>query len=137
VTARLRAAGFAVVTVAAGLGARALLPPLAAKYVGVALYGTMMVALVVVAAPRAGVAKAAAWALGLCWAVELAQLTPGPAWLSAQHALLRLAFGTTFSGWDLAAYVPGVALGAAVWRRAPRGLAAAGARDAQQPHDRP
>lgn len=111
-TQRLRAAGFAALTVAAGLAARAGLPPQAAKYVGVALYGTMMVALVAVAAPRAGLARVAAWALGLCWAVELAQLTPGPAWLSSQHVLLRLALGSTFSGWDLVAYVPGVALGA-------------------------
>jgi hypothetical protein len=51
-------------------------------------------------------------ALVICYGIEVAQLTPVPAYLSEQHVLLRLAFGTTFSAWDLVAYTVGGALGA-------------------------
>ena len=54
-------------------------------------------------------ARAFAVALGLSFAVELAQLTPYPAWLSSKHVILRLIFGTTFGFVDLAGYVVGAA----------------------------
>ena len=55
--------------------------------------------------------RAFAFALGLSFAVELAQLSPYPAWLSSKHVILRLILGTTFGFVDLAGYVVG-ALGA-------------------------
>jgi hypothetical protein len=97
-----------------GLGARAFLTGAPAKILGVAFYATLIYALIVLCAPRVHVGRAFALAVGLCFAIELAQLTPGPAYLSARHFLLRLVFGATFSVWDLVTYVPGALLGAAV-----------------------
>jgi hypothetical protein len=111
----------ALVTLGLGLGSRALLIGLPAKVLGVAFYATLVYALVVLVAPGVRVGRALVIAIGLCWAIELAQLTPGPAHLSAQHFLLRLVFGATFSVWDLVTYVPGALLGAAVHMAARRG----------------
>src|SRR4051812_26616588 len=97
-----------------GLGARAFLTGVPAKVLGVAFYATLVYALVVLVRPEVRVSWALALAVGLCFAIELAQLTPGPAYLSARHFLLRLVFGATFSVWDLVTYVPGALLAAAV-----------------------
>jgi hypothetical protein len=101
-------------TVALGLAARAWLPSWPAKYVGVALYGTLLFMLAWWLRPTARVARLALAATVACWLIELAQLTAGPAWLSSRHALLRLALGATFSAYDLLTYPVGVAAGAGV-----------------------
>jgi hypothetical protein len=106
-----------LLVVGAGLAIRYLgLPPFVAKYGGVALWATAAYAGVLVVRPGTSVRGASLCALGLSLAVELAQLTDGPAWLSSRHLLLRLIFGTTFSAWDLCAYPVGVALGALLHR---------------------
>ena len=103
-----------LVAVAVGLACRYGLSGMPAKYLGVALWSTTVYAILMSIRPAAGVHRAALVALGISWAVEFAQLTPVPAWLSSQHVLLRLLFGTTFSVADLPAYAAGVALGAAL-----------------------
>jgi hypothetical protein len=103
----------ALLTVAAGLASRAWLPPWPAKYVGVALYGTLLFTLAWWVRPDAKEARLALAATVACWLVELAQLMPGVAWLASQHVLLRLALGATFSEGDLLTYPVGVAFGAA------------------------
>jgi hypothetical protein len=112
--ARLTATVCGLVFVALGLAARYGLSGFFAKYLGVALWASAVSALVAFARPQLASQQVALLALGISWAVELAQLTPGPAWLSSQHLVLRLIFGTTFSVWDLPAYVLGVLFGVAV-----------------------
>jgi sugar phosphate permease len=102
------------VTIVAGLGARALLGGLAAKVAGDALYTVLVYVLVLVVKPDASVRRAFAVALGVSFAIEFAQITPYPAWLSSKHVLLRLIFGTTFGFVDLAGYVVGAVCAAAV-----------------------
>ncbi len=104
------------VIIAGGLGARALLGGLPAKLAGDALYAVLLYVLALVVRPDASIRRASAIALGLSFAVELAQLTPYPAWLSSKHVLLRLIFGTTFGFVDLAGYVIGAGVAAGVHR---------------------
>ncbi len=94
-------------TIAAGLGSRAFFGGLFAKVAGDALYTVLIYVLVLVVRPDVRPSRAFAVALGLSFAVELAQLTPYPAWLSSKHVILRLIFGTTFGFTDLAGYVVG------------------------------
>ena len=101
-------------TVAAGLGSRALLGGLPAKLAGDALYTVLIYVLVVVVRPDVRLARAFAIALRLSFAVEFAQLTPYPAWLSSKHVILRLIFGTTFGFVDLVGYVVGAVVAVAV-----------------------
>jgi hypothetical protein len=114
----------AVVTLGAGLGVRAVTGGVFAKYAGIALYAAFLYTLVVALAPRLTPVRAAAITTAVCWAVELFQLTPVPATLSAHSVLARLALGTTFNWPDLLWYAVGaVALATlhAVYRhRAPR-----------------
>ncbi len=116
---RLGPAALLLGAVAAGLAVRFLpgVPPLLAKVAGVALWSVAAYACVLLARPRARVLSASLIALGLSFGIELAQLTPYPAALSARHLLLRLLLGTTFSAWDLPAYAAGV-LGAALLHHA-------------------
>lgn len=107
---RLTAVAAAVVTVAAGLAVRAVADGWFGKYAGDALYTVLVHALVVLVAPRLSPGRAAAWALGLSWAVEFAQLTPVPAALSETSVLARLVLGSTFGVADLVAYAVGAAL---------------------------
>ena len=65
--------------------------------------------IVVFVAPRARPLVAGAVALGLCWAIEFAQLTAVPATLSAHGTVLRMVFGTTFHRADLFWYAVGIA----------------------------
>jgi len=104
----------ALLTVAAGLALRRSSDGPLAKYGGVALWATLVYALVVVAWPRWSRARVALVALAISFAVELFQLTPVPAALSARHVLFHLVLGDTFHAPDLAAYPVGVALAAAV-----------------------
>jgi Protein of unknown function (DUF2809) len=94
-------------TMVLGLGSRAWLTGLPAKVAGDAFYTVLIYVLVLVVRPAARVSRAFAIALGVSFAVELAQLTPYPAWLSSKHVILRLIFGTTFGFVDLAGYVVG------------------------------
>jgi hypothetical protein len=96
-----------------------------AKYAGVALYGAGVYTVVVCLAPRARPATAAAVALAVCWAVELAQLTPVPAALSSRSTLARLVLGSTFNLPDLGWYAVGIGVVVVVhqlarWTRARR-----------------
>jgi hypothetical protein len=101
------------VVLAAGLGVRAFAGGDFAKYAGVALYATLIYALVAFwlrPLPAALVATA------FSWAVELFQLTGIPAELSAHSGLAHLVLGSTFNAPDLFWYAAGAALGPAVVR---------------------
>ncbi|MEW1638114.1 DUF2809 domain-containing protein [Streptomyces sp. NPDC093801] len=121
---RAAAVAAAVLTVGAGLGLRAVTAGDVAKYGGDALYTVLLLALVVVVAPRLSPARAAAIALVVSWAVEFLQLGPVPAELSRRSTLARLVLGSTFNAPDLAWYAVGAAAGWLVHsalRRARRG----------------
>ncbi|MFD4243969.1 DUF2809 domain-containing protein [Streptomyces sp. NPDC058525] len=107
---RAAAAGAAVLTVGAGLGLRAVTEGSVAKYGGDALYTVLILALVVLAAPRLTPARAAASALALSWAVEFLQLSGVPAELSERSLVARLVLGSTFNAPDL--FWDGVGAGA-------------------------
>ncbi|MEU9005960.1 DUF2809 domain-containing protein, partial [Streptomyces sp. NPDC048551] len=94
---RLAAAGAAVVTVGAGLGLRAVAAGDVAKYGGDALYTVLVLALVVLAAPRRSPRRAVATALAGSWAVEFFQLAPVPAALGAHGTAARLVLGSPFN----------------------------------------
>jgi hypothetical protein len=111
-------------TVAAGLASRKVLSGLPAKLAGDALYTVLVYVLVLLVAPDARVRRAFAIALGVSFAVEFAQLTPYPAWLSSKHVILRLIFGTTFGWIDLAGYVVGAVAAAGLHSLAVRGRSA-------------
>jgi hypothetical protein len=102
------------VVIAAGLGSRTVLAGLPGKIAGDALYTVLIYVLALAVRPALRTSRAVAIALGLSFAVELAQLTPYPAWLSSKHVILRLVFGTTFGFLDLAGYVVGAIVSAAV-----------------------
>ncbi|MFD9304786.1 DUF2809 domain-containing protein [Streptomyces sp. NPDC060048] len=108
---RLAAAGAAVVTVGAGLGLRAVTGGSVAKYGGDALYTVLIVALVVLVAPRITPLKAAACALAFSCAVEFLQLGTVPAELSRRSAIARLVLGSTFNPPDLFWYAVGAVAG--------------------------
>ncbi|MFF2957698.1 DUF2809 domain-containing protein [Streptomyces sp. NPDC057963] len=104
---RVAAAGAALLTVAAGLGVRAVAGGDAAKYAGDALYTVLVCAVVVLIAPRTRPAAAAGAALAVSWAVELLQLTGLPADLSRHSTAARLVLGSTFNAPDLFWYTVG------------------------------
>ncbi len=106
---RLPALAALAVILVAGLAVRSQTGGAFAKYAGVALYGALAYAVVVCLVPRAAPVVAGAVALAWCWAVELAQLTPVPAALSARSTLARLVLGSTFNVPDLAWYAVGIA----------------------------
>ncbi len=108
---RLAAAVTALVVIGAGLGLRALASGDVAKYGGDALYTVLMLALVVLVAPRTTPAGAAGAALAVSWGVELLQLTPVPAELAQHSTLARLVLGSTFNAPDLFWYAAGAAAG--------------------------
>jgi hypothetical protein len=115
VAPRLAPIAWMLLTLVAGLSGRFLLPKgFFSKYIGDVLYTTLIYVLVFVARPRETPLRAALFATGLSFAIELFQLTGWPAWLSSKHIVLRLIFGTWFSVWDLVAYVVGAALGLAI-----------------------
>ncbi len=108
---RPAAAAAAVVTVGAGLGLRAVAAGSVAKYGGDALYTVLLVALVVLVAPRWTPLRAAGTALAASWAIELFQLSSLPAELSRHSVAARLVLGSTFNAPDLFWYVVGAAGG--------------------------
>ena len=101
-----------VTTIAAGLLVRSVLDGALAKYLGIALYGTMMFWLVALIRPRAAGWLIALVAVAICWGVEFFQLTPIPAAINMHVPLMRLVLGEHFSWWDLPTYVAGVACAA-------------------------
>ncbi|AUY48124.1 DUF2809 domain-containing protein [Streptomyces sp. CB01881] len=111
---RIAAAVAAVLTVAAGLGVRAVAGGEFAKCAGDALYTVLVYALVLLVAPRLRPLPAAGLAAGLSWAVELFQLTGVPDELGRRSTLARLVLGSTFNAPDLLWYVVGAALAAVV-----------------------
>ncbi len=108
---RTAAAAAAIVTVGAGLGLRAIAAGSAAKYGGDALYTVLVLALVVLAAPRLAPLKAAATALAFSCGVEFLQLSYVPAELSRRSTIARLVLGSTFNAPDLLWYAVGAAAG--------------------------
>ncbi|WP_327115866.1 DUF2809 domain-containing protein [Streptomyces sp. NBC_01341] len=104
---RTTAAAAALVTVAAGLGVRAVTGGDFAKYAGDALYTVLVHTVVVFLAPRVRPSVAAGTALVFSWAVELAQLTGVPAELSRGSVVARLVLGSTFNAPDLLWYTVG------------------------------
>lgn len=108
---RLTAAVTALVVTGAGLGLRAVATGDVAKYGGDALYTLLVLALVVLAAPRTSPLRAAGAALALSWGVEFLQLTGLPADLARHSALARLVLGSTFNAPDLLWYTVGAAAG--------------------------
>lgn len=111
---RAAAVAAAVLTVAAGLGVRAVSGGEVAKYAGDALYTVLIHTLVVFLVPRVRPLTAAGTALVVSWAVELAQLTDLPAELSRHSTAARLVLGSTFNAPDLFWYAVGAALAWAV-----------------------
>ncbi|MFE8952685.1 DUF2809 domain-containing protein [Streptomyces althioticus] len=108
---RLLAAVAALLTVGAGLGLRAVATGDVAKYGGDALYTLLILALVVLVAPRSTPARASGIALAVSWAVELLQLTGLPAELSVRSTAARLVLGSTFNAPDLFWYAVGACAG--------------------------
>jgi hypothetical protein len=88
--------------------------PLIDKYLGDALYATMVYLLLCIAWKGGSVAANAALAGAIMLAIETFQLTGIPARLARSEALvlrlLAVALGTGFSWRDLAAYAVGIAL---------------------------
>ncbi|MFJ8112687.1 DUF2809 domain-containing protein [Streptomyces sp. NPDC096132] len=113
---RLAAAVAAVVTVGAGLGLRAATAGSVAKYGGDALYTILLLALVVLVAPRVRPLAAAGTALAVSWGVEFLQLSRMPAELAQRSTLARLVLGSTFNAPDLLWYTAGAAAGLLVHR---------------------
>src|SRR5688500_5832749 len=106
---RVAALAAAVLILAAGLGVRAVTTGAFAKYAGVALYAALAYTIVVLLVPRWRPLWTALVAVGFCWLVEFAQLTPYPADLSARSGLARLVLGSAFHPPDLFWYAVGVA----------------------------
>ncbi|MEU8495630.1 DUF2809 domain-containing protein [Streptomyces lavendulae] len=123
---RLVAAGAAVATVGAGLGLRAVAAGSVAKYGGDALYTVLVLALVILLAPRLTPLRAAGTALAISWAVEFLQLTPWPAELARHSPVARLVLGSTFNAPDLFWYAAGAAAGCLVHRALRPGRRGAG-----------
>lgn len=112
----------ALLTVAAGLGVRALWDGPVAKYAGDALYTVLIFALVVLVWPRIRPAVAAAVAAGLSWAIEFAQLGGIP-------PVLRPLLGSTFNPPDLFWYAVGAG---AAWTAHTWGSSGKGEENAHQ-----
>ncbi|MFI1354364.1 DUF2809 domain-containing protein [Streptomyces sp. NPDC020898] len=108
---RLAAAVAAVVTVGAGLGLRAVATGSVAKYGGDALHTVLILALVVLVAPRVMPLTAAGSALAISWGVEFLQLSEMTAELSQRSAVTRLVVGSTFNPPDLFWYAVGATAG--------------------------
>ncbi|HEX3481289.1 MAG TPA: DUF2809 domain-containing protein [Kofleriaceae bacterium] len=113
---RGRYAAAVAVTIAAGLGSRAVasaLPGWLAKNAGDALYATMVFFGIGFIAPRIRTSTAAAIALAFCAAIEGSQAYHTP-WLDAVRDTLpgHLVLGQGFHAFDLVCYAIGVALGA-------------------------
>ncbi|WP_329391260.1 DUF2809 domain-containing protein [Streptomyces sp. NBC_01351] len=94
-----------------GLGLRAATTGSVAKYGGDALYTVLILALVVLVAPRLTPLRAAASALAISCAVEFLQLSGVPAELAERSVIARLVLGSTFNAPDLFWYAVGAGAG--------------------------
>ncbi|MFH9863642.1 DUF2809 domain-containing protein [Streptomyces sp. NPDC017202] len=117
---RLAAAVSAAVVVGAGLGLRSVAAGDVAKYGGDALYTLLLVALVVLVAPRVTARKAGVVALAVSWGVEFLQLSELPAELSRHSTAARLVLGSTFNAPDLFWYAVGALAGWLLLAAVPR-----------------
>jgi hypothetical protein len=115
-TIRVSAAVAAIVFLAVAFGIR-LLPGSAgildgsgafAQNSGTALYASMIYAGVFVLFPAVRPVVAGIAAIGFCWAVELFQLTPVPAYLSERSLIARLVLGAHYDPADMLWYPVGV-----------------------------
>lgn len=121
-TARLWKAGWAAVVIVAGVtlrltGYEAGLPYALVKYGGSLLWGAMVYLLVAAALPvRWTLHLALAAIIAIC--AELFRLYHTP-WLDSFRLTLAgaLLFGRIFSVWNIAAYIAGIAIAAALDRR--------------------
>jgi len=109
-------AALVLAVIASGLASRRfpfLLPATLGKYPGDALWALMVMLLIGFARPRWPVAKAAAAALAISFAVEFSQLYQAD-WINAirRTTLGHLVLGSGFHALDLLAYTLGVAVGA-------------------------
>jgi hypothetical protein len=111
---RAIAVSVGIVTLVLGLATRAFLEGWIAKYLGVALWATLVYALVVLMRPAISPSNATLVTIAISFVVELLQLTPGPMALARIHRFFALVFGTTFNALDLPSYVTGAVLGAAI-----------------------
>lgn len=111
VRGRLAAGAGALVVTGAGLALRSMATGDVAKYGGDALYTLLLLALVLLAAPRTAPLRACAVALALSWGVEFLQLTGLPAELSRRSTAARWVLGSTFNAPDLLWYTVGAASG--------------------------
>jgi hypothetical protein len=110
---RIVYAAAVAVTIAAGLGSRAVaLPWWLAKNAGDALYATMVFFALGLVWPAMPTRRAAVIALAFCFAIEASQAYHAE-WLDAVRATLpgRLVLGQGFHAFDLVCYVIGVVLG--------------------------
>jgi len=98
--------------IGAGLLARATLEGAFANFLGVALWSVLVYVAVVWVRPSVRPLSAALVCTGIGLAVELAQLTPGPAALGEVHRGFHLVFGSSFDVRDLPAYPAGAAAAA-------------------------
>lgn len=125
-----------------GLALRFLLTGLLADIAGSVLYVVLVAVLVCVVLPRAPAVTAAGIALAWSIAMEQLQAIGAAARLVELWPPLRLVVGSTFSWLDIAAYVLGAVVAAAVLIAvAPRGrrrsLRSPGARSTGTPASRP
>jgi integral membrane sensor domain MASE1 len=108
-------AGLAVAVIGLALGLRFgyVLPAMAGKYTGDALYALMAFCWIGALLPRAATAVVARFALGVCFAIEFSQLVHF-GWLDWVRAttLGHLVLGARFGWWDLVAFIPGVTVAA-------------------------
>jgi hypothetical protein len=104
--------GLGVLTLAAGLGVRAVSDGAVSNLVGAVLWDTLVCCLIVVLRP--GVSPRSLFIAGALLGIgtEVLQATGVPLQLYRAHPLFALVFGTTFQWADIAAYPVGAALGA-------------------------
>ena len=118
---RLAAVGLGALTVAAGLGVRAVADGAVSNFVGAALWDTLVCCLIMVLRP--GVSPRSLFIAGALVGIgaEVFQATGVPLQLYHAHHGLALVLGTTFQWADLPAYPVGAAVGAAAQARWLRG----------------
>lgn len=105
---RLVTPASAVVFLVVALAIRAFSGGALEQYSGTALYASIVYATVVFLWPPVTPLVAGGITTGFCWLVEVAQLTPVPAALSARSLLARFVLGVQFDPTDLAWYPVGV-----------------------------
>jgi len=114
----------ALLVIALGLASRRSFSPFPAmlgNYPGDALWAWVVLLCVAWLRPAMARRRLVAWSLAIAFAIEFLQLYQAP-WMQALRAnkLAYLVLGNGFDPLDLAAYVLGIALGAAVdlvWQR--------------------